>query len=907
MEAANIVMEVPLVVPPPPPPTYNITLNLTSILSFLPSRLLSRFWRRSWDDFVEAAALGDPFENTAHWATEAVRTMDTNAGPIAPMPTPKLAGSQIPSPHSNHGPWGFFVSSYMLAIVLMAIVLHRIQNIVIPSRIPPNRGLRPGVSIGWRRRFAFFGRISSALFPLDLESTSTRLSVHLPSLYLVFRMLAIWFVLVLQTSNMWPENTGIGWVEQLGGFVRKAEMEEVCWKTFVAVSACFAVEGFMNALEGIEAGFPIGRNLNPNTSPFTIFGYAFLLHLYSSPFAHGQNTGDTPSRPDKHAVMTITIPLIQFAIFHALSVSKKLSTHRLLPTTLTSFLSLTHFYCAIWFFCFVPFEPTPEELKVPHARLLTSYPILNYVPNIFETGLIATILLTVILNVIVQMVVRGRVDRLFSGLGGNTIFENADDDPIPRSAFFNFFRNLNYDEDFGVLLLKVATASLEATGLRGWNNEVAPVTAPVVVHSRDMRTSMARLQQDAPSVEYGSVRIGRFGAGGVTPGSRTVMSRQANGLRSIAGSSSGGQSTQTQAAVPQRRVQTMRGLRNEVRSVDLGLRLDGQPSGEANRAGGWWNYFRELMRFGEAAWAAVKGLVVMSWTCIKAFVRGRRHWRSRHMDKEVVNRRRSRRPSLSASASASVQGAWVANEEDSVVGDNNPEWETVDEERVVYQRFLEGEEITDDEDEHNEFVPPDSGEGSDVEVDSISPTTTDLSNDAGGEWEDEEGGGELELEGGGGGVEREAFALFTELLHAARSAPGDLSYLMSRSLNNTPMTRRRWAHHRSMAPPTAAQEDDNSASSDTRLFVRGASASTGQLGSAPPQELSGGEAMVDPSARALCVICTVEMRDIICWPCRCLAMCDGCRDSMASQSAPTRHRCPCCRQLTEGYSRIYVP
>ncbi|KAK0196481.1 hypothetical protein F5146DRAFT_1129270 [Armillaria mellea] len=35
--------------------------------------------------------------------------------------------------------------------------------------------------------------------------------------------------------------------------------------------------------------------------------------------------------------------------------------------------------------------------------------------------------------------------------------------------------------------------------------------------------------------------------------------------------------------------------------------------------------------------------------------------------------------------------------------------------------------------------------------------------------------------------------------------------------------------------------------------------------------------------RQNCVICTTEAREIICWPCRCLSMCDNCRESLASR------------------------
>ncbi|KAF8311681.1 uncharacterized protein EI90DRAFT_937241 [Cantharellus anzutake] len=56
-----------------------------------------------------------------------------------------------------------------------------------------------------------------------------------------------------------------------------------------------------------------------------------------------------------------------------------------------------------------------------------------------------------------------------------------------------------------------------------------------------------------------------------------------------------------------------------------------------------------------------------------------------------------------------------------------------------------------------------------------------------------------------------------------------------------------------------------------------------------------------------CVICTVEPRVVIFWPCRCLALCDECRSGLAARSSSGKHTCPCCRQTVEGYSRIFIP
>lgn len=63
----------------------------------------------------------------------------------------------------------------------------------------------------------------------------------------------------------------------------------------------------------------------------------------------------------------------------------------------------------------------------------------------------------------------------------------------------------------------------------------------------------------------------------------------------------------------------------------------------------------------------------------------------------------------------------------------------------------------------------------------------------------------------------------------------------------------------------------------------------------------------DDDPRRNCVVCTVEARSVICWPCRCLALCDDCRSNLASRMGAGKHQCPCCRRSVEGYSRIFIP
>lgn len=57
-------------------------------------------------------------------------------------------------------------------------------------------------------------------------------------------------------------------------------------------------------------------------------------------------------------------------------------------------------------------------------------------------------------------------------------------------------------------------------------------------------------------------------------------------------------------------------------------------------------------------------------------------------------------------------------------------------------------------------------------------------------------------------------------------------------------------------------------------------------------------------ARMACVVCQVNMREIITWPCKCFAICESCRLSLMAKSM---EGCVCCRRDVEGVSRVYLP
>ena len=149
---------------------------------------------------------------------------------------------------------------------------------------------------------------------------------------------------------------------------------------------------------------------------------------------------------------------LQITIFHILSVRKRWSNHRFLPTALSSFLSLLHFHITILAHSslFSSFPNSISTAEPPRVSMMSSteytsaspasdpitttlsaanetisrpyssptgtssYPILNYIPNIFETLLLLTILLTIALNAITQLLLTGHVSKPLLGLGIGT-------------------------------------------------------------------------------------------------------------------------------------------------------------------------------------------------------------------------------------------------------------------------------------------------------------------------------------------------------------------------------------------------------------------------------------------------------------------------------------------------------
>lgn len=402
----------------------------------------------------------------------------------------------------------------------------------------------------------------------------------------------------------------------------------------------------------------------------------------------------------------------QLTLLHCLEVKKSWARHRLIPTTFCSLLSLTHFHAVIW--------TSP-----------TSYPLTNFFSCVVESMLVCLIAFSALLNVTTQLLLEGAVTR--------PLFGHADT-LMPKM-----------DEDFGVALVRLGTASLEATSAAGMGNEVGGVTS----------AGVSELASRPPEEDRGVVEIDRSGVVSLSP----AFDRKGHN-----------------------RVRK-RGFLNEITSVKAqGQRSDLWADTMVNA--GW---HKAVVMFFVSVVKAVKRVVVGLFAALWAKVR-------------------PRTGTPGPAPAAPLRRELIEDDDDA-------------EDMDAYRRFLRGESVSDDEDE---FVPA---------SDEFHPT-----HDAPDEESDEPA-----ADGD------ETAELFADLSHGAATSTGAAPVLLAHmaSTSTAPLTRRRY---QSLASERGSR--------DGGIEDWGELARERREAKVPerPEE--------EDDSRRNCVICTVEPRDIICWPCR---------------------------------------
>jgi hypothetical protein len=408
-------------------------------------------------------------------------------------------------------------------------------------------------------------------------------------------------------------------------------------------------------------------------------------------------------------------------VIHFLGVKKDWSRQRLVPTSICSLLSLIHFHCVFW--------------KSP-----TSYPLLNYFPAFLESFLASATLLACGLNILTHILLEGAIRR-----------------PI-----FGHVESLapKWDEDFSIVLLRLGTASLEATNLAGLGNEVGGISVPS--NRLDPKPSVSDGQFDPPEMELG-------------PGG--VSSSRHRGFRG------------------------RQGFDNEIKNVR---------AISATRSGGMWVHsvwYVELLRFWHEVWKVAIGL----WRLIRSGdVRARDSSTQRSSD--VPERTHEERSSGSRTF--------------------------VDEElhEDPYEAFLRGTPVSDDEEDYNG-----------------SPTSSSSKISGLDDIDDQ--------------CDNEAVGLYVDLsITTPAPAPPTVLLAHMTDTSSSPLTRRRY--HRlvpnSNSRPGPLEGESGTEDGGDGDFWADYASDRRRTTSLPPNA----EEQLWEETRRNCVICTIQQRQIICWPCR---------------------------------------
>jgi hypothetical protein len=359
----------------------------------------------------------------------------------------------------------------------------------------------------------------------------------------------------------------------------------------------------------------------------------------------------------------------------------------------------------------------------------------------FESLLLLVILIAFLLNLLTQLLLEGSITRLFIGHTPSL---------MPK-----------WDEDFSIVLLRLGIASLEATSVAGFGNEVSGIS--LAEHREAERSTM----------QYGEVEMNGYGVLSITHATEDHEGRRTR----------------------------REGFPNEIRRVKVS---SSQSDPVVDTA-----WFTEFKRLGCAIFRFGIGCCRM----VGRILRGQPAF----FPPAVASGRQTQDPgpqSLSASQGRGTESADLGQ-------------------RDIYERFLSGEALSDDEDD---FSPSNSPVPQyDDDDDDDDDTRSDTPDE-----------------------EVDTQALLSEFSAASASypsAPMLLAHMVNTS--SSPLTRRSYKNLISC--------QEHVASGEQRELERSLNATRGNA------------SRRDSSAhdcRRNCVICTVEERQIIFWPCRWVSLVD---------------------------------
>ncbi|KAF9581308.1 hypothetical protein BGW38_001725 [Lunasporangiospora selenospora] len=270
---------------------------------------------------------------------------------------------------------GFFTSSYFLLLFFMSIIVNRINAIVAPRN--PH--------------------------PLKL---SVRFALKIPAFYLLIKSILVMAALLTQDQTSVP----LAWM--LSGIRARYTESHALWLSFIAMGVSSTIDSFIANLHSVGS----------NEQTINLLEWAIMFHF-------------TPSGRD--ILIIAIIHTCQLLSLQILSLSAQGRDYRLVVTTFWGLTDLSHFTYAAFY-------------------RSTSYPFLQQLTHLPEVVVIFMVAISLCLHALTYVVTGGSVRR--------PLFESR---AMPT-----------LDEEYGLAVFKVGRACMEATRGIGFRNEVDAVVLP---------------------------------------------------------------------------------------------------------------------------------------------------------------------------------------------------------------------------------------------------------------------------------------------------------------------------------------------------------------------------------------------------------------------------------------------
>ncbi|GJN93689.1 hypothetical protein Rhopal_006746-T1 [Rhodotorula paludigena] len=890
--------------------------------------------------------LGDPAPASASSASASASTT-TAASP----------GMALPSPVT------YLTSPYLFTSLALAFFLHRIHHLVPPrtslvahSTLAHPRVMRPAVQVGLRLpglllmlRTALALACALALHaghPLDWLS---RAHSPAPDARTVAATLARTACTLVTWATAWAGRGALGRVLAAASpadVVAALDHHALLWATYVAASVGLTCETFVRALSDDL----------PNVQHFNLLSFSFLLHVHSAPLRGRSTSGgggpdpsqhsEHPGSPNLYTFLLLTLlELLALQLSYCLhhlstpsSPARRAPAHRSVRKyrlPITAFFSLLQQACAIRSWLRVwGYLGSGSGSGGAHARATEAEEFgtvwLNKIPEILFEGVVGA---SVGLKALAALI-----------RGEELSFENIVGHPAMSPTS---------EEDYPVALVKYCTHLLSTTRLSGLAYELHPldllplsIALPLEdwglvdpppcdddrcpVHGDEVRAARRRAAADERPERgvtlrrNGDVVFDEHDAAGALVGVAGGLRRRKNGQWA------GGEHQDDEEPI-------LEGFANEIRRITV------EPHHGASDVTTGSTPFAPAPRASSSSLAHIEGERKSHlWVLVRVCARIALYlaWRAA---------RGVRR----AGRAAAARGlGWGRDEWEMERG-----WRAVEGERGRDEMREEREE--EEEEEDGEWRPEreQDEEGSDW--------SSEEEKDGQEDWREE---GEF---GRAGSLTPDdsdlanPLALFSDLStpsSATTATPAELApYLLAHHLaasDAPPLTRRRY---RALLPPSAPSSGPLSRASTPAAPTCRRSGTPSSSSLAPPaagtaaaspalalsRAISSRRADVlaslaadDPDAarqelehrrerwrdeRArFCVVCTVNERSVVLWPCRCLCLCEDCRASLADRTTTAGSAaaaaldgggggggggslCPTCRSPVQAFSRIWTP